>query len=196
MLSNYKSRIEEQLLGLGRNLAWINPNVLTVLGIIPPILFFIFLQSHNYVWAAIALLFSTIDMLDGLVARASGKVSAFGGFLDSTLDRISDFLIITAFYAAGIVRLELAAMLLLITFLISYARSRAELASDGKIRFDQGLIERPERIIFLFAVVVAQALFPNSIVYGLGLAEFLILILTILSLSTLVQRVFYAYRRL
>jgi archaetidylinositol phosphate synthase len=196
MLSKYKPFIEARLAGLAQSLKWVNPNALTVLGIIPPVLFFIFLQSQSFIWAAIALLLSGIDMLDGLVARAAGKVSAFGGFLDSSVDRVSDFLIIAAFYAAGLVRLEITAILLLVTFLISYVRSRAELASMGKLRFDQGLVERPERILFLFAVVALKMIFPKADAFGMSLSEFLVSILLVLSVYTLIERVFYAYRRL
>jgi len=52
-------------------------------------------------------------MLDGMVARKYHKVTAYGGFLDSTMDRVADFLIITAFSFGGIVRWEIVAPLLL-----------------------------------------------------------------------------------
>jgi len=166
-----------------------NPNVLTLIGIIPQALFFYFMHQHQFAAAAAALVFSCIDMLDGLIARATSRVTAFGGFLDSTMDRVSDFLLIAGFYYAGLIRLETFLILLGVSYLISYVRSRAELASNNAIKFDVGLIERPERIIFLLAVVVLQIFLP-------GYAESLVWILILLSVITLFQRVWMAYRKL
>ncbi len=177
--------------GLAKYLKWISPNTLTLVGIIPQLLFFYFMMNHQYIAAAIALAASCIDMLDGLVARALGMVTRFGGFLDSTTDRIADFLLVAGFYAAGLIDLKLAALLLLATYMISYVRSRAELAAEGKMKFDHGLIERPERIIFLLLVLVLQIIFPDS-----NLAVPLIWILTILSIFTFFQRVWHAYKKL
>ncbi|HEV8601127.1 MAG TPA: CDP-alcohol phosphatidyltransferase family protein [Patescibacteria group bacterium] len=196
MLSKYKPQIERRFLGLAKSLSWINPNVLTIIGIIPQVLFFIFMHSHSFTWAAFMLVLSVFDMLDGMVARLSGKVSRFGAFLDSTVDRISDFIIIAGFYASGLIPLELAAVLLAVTYLISYARSRAELASGGEIKFDRGLIERPERIIYMFAVLILHLSLPDTQIYGIALPEFLMLILTVLSVYTLLQRIWYAYKNL
>ena len=191
MLSQFKPSIEKRLQGLVAYFKWINPNALTLIGIIPQALFFYFMYNHQFVAAAIALVFSCIDMLDGLVARATNKVSAFGAFLDSTLDRISDFLVIAGFYYAGLINLELFLVLLGSTYLISYARARAELASNNTIRFDQGLIERPERIIFLLIVLVIEIVSPDN-----SWVRLLILILTTLSIVTFFQRVWAAYKKL
>ena len=178
------------------HLGWIRPNTLTLVGIIPQALFFYFMNSHQFGWAAVALVFSIIDMLDGALARSQNRVTAFGGFLDSTLDRVADFLIIGGFYVAGLVNLPTTAILLCATFLISYTRSSAGLNSNGKIKFDQGLIQRPERIIFLFFVIILRIFFPTAAFQGLALSEILITILTILSVYTLGERIWYAYKKL
>src|ERR1044072_180655 len=144
------------------------------------------MSQHRFGLAALALAFSFIDMLDGMIARQNHQVTAFGGFLDSVLDRISDFLIIGGFYTAGLINLNLATWLLVTTYLISYIRSRAELASYGKIAFNQGVIERPERIIFLFLVLVFGRIYSQDLLW----------ILVDLSLFTIGQRVWYAYKKL
>lgn len=196
MLSAYKNYFEPRLQGLAKTLRWINPNVLTLIGIIPQALFFILMQKHLYGLAAFALVFSVFDMLDGLIARMNNKTSRFGAFLDSTIDRISDFIIISAFYASGIVGLKLTALLVLASFLSSYARSRGELASGGEIKFNIGLIERTERIVILFLIVVFLIIFPNTGWLGLSLTEILFTVLVMLSFYTFFQRVWYAYKKL
>ncbi len=149
------------------------------------------MSEQRFLAAAIALAFSFIDMLDGLVARKFGKASEFGAFLDSTMDRVSDFLVIAGFYAADLISLNLAAGLLLVTFLISYIRSRAELASNNQVKFNMGLIERPERIIFLLIVIIIEIVFPST-----TLSTPLIELLLLLSLITVAQRVLFAYKKL
>ena len=154
------------------------------------------MQSGNFPLAAAMLILSPIDMLDGVIARANNKVTAFGGFLDSSVDRVGDFLIIAGLFAGKLISLELAAALLLITFLVSYVRSRAELASNGNIKFNYGIIERPERIIFMLIVVVLHIFLPNASVGEFTLSESLIALLLLLSGITLLQRLSYAYKKL
>ena len=92
-----------------------------------------------------------LDMADGQVARRVGRVTAFGAFLDSTLDRYSDLalymglvvyytLIGRTFYMA------LAAVAMASSFMVSYSRARAEsLIPSCKV----GFMERPERLVLL-----------------------------------------------
>lgn len=196
MLSRYKSIAENNLQAVAKKLSWLNPNFITIIGIIPPILFLIFMNSHMWGWAIAMLILTPLDMIDGIVARANNSVTAFGGFLDSTMDRIGDFLIITGLYSGGLISLPLAALLLLVTFLISYARSRAELASHSNQIFNQGIIERPERILYILLVVIIFSLWPNVSVGGYQLTTVLIIILILLSIITITQRVYAAYKNL
>jgi archaetidylinositol phosphate synthase len=195
MLSYKKSSVEkylEPLVGLFKHT---NPNVLTLLGSIPSLLFFVFLSMHWYFLALIVVTGSIFDLMDGMIARKYNKVTAFGGFLDSTLDRVSDFFIITAFAFAGIVRWEIAAPFLLFSFLISYTRSRGELAGTN-VSFAVGLIERTERLVLTIIALLLYILLPNVIVWGLNVAEIVFVILVILSFYTFLQRVVYAYKKL
>jgi Phosphatidylglycerophosphate synthase len=102
-----------------------------------------------YVLALTVFIFNAVDMLDGQVARSQNKVTPFGGFLDSTVDRFADFTIIVAFGFAEIVEWQFVLTLLLLTYLISYIRSRVELASNNKITANIGLMERTERLIVI-----------------------------------------------
>jgi archaetidylinositol phosphate synthase len=193
MLTNKKPIAEKFLEPLAKPLAGVNPNLITLIGSIPPILFFVFVINGNYVLALIAFFGSAIDLLDGLIARKFNKVSSFGGFLDSTIDRVGDFLFITAFAFGQIVRWEIIAPLLLFSFLTSYIRSRAGLESRDHMEFAIGLIERPERFMFLISALVAYIIFPNVEISNLNLAEIILFMLTILSSITVIQRITHAH---
>lgn len=194
MLNYKKPTIEKILDPLVTPLSGVNPNLLTLIGSIPPLLFFVFVVNGNYFLAIIAFLGSGIDLLDGMVARKYGKTSYFGGFLDSTVDRISDFLFITAFAFGQIARWEIIAPLLLVSFLISYIRSRAGLAAKSHMEFAIGLIERPERFLFLIVALISYILFPSLIISNFNIAEIILLLLTLFSIYTVIQRTIHAYK--
>lgn len=133
-------------------------------------------------------------MLDGTVARRTGRSSTFGAFYDSTLDRVSDGVLLGGlayFYATSPVHgsdtLLLITLLGLVgTFLTSYTRARAEsLGLDAKV----GLLQRPERITLLSA---PQAFFGLAL-HGWVLA-FIITLLSVTAWITAVQRMVYVYR--
>jgi archaetidylinositol phosphate synthase len=195
MLTKTKPTVEKILEPLIAPLSKANPNLLTVLGSIPPLVFFVAVLSGNYILALIAFVGNLFDLLDGMVARKYKKVSAFGGFLDSTLDRVGDFLLITPFAFAGIVGWELAAPLLLFAFLTSYIRSRGELAKPS-VSFAVGIIERTERLILIFVALLLYTIFPNLVLAGFNIMEISFMFLGILSLYTVGQRIYYAYKHL
>lgn len=173
----------------------VHPNVLTLLGIIPSILFFVLAINKLYLFALIAFIGTAFDMIDGMIARKYNKITKFGGFLDSTFDRISDFLIIAAFAFAGIVRWEIVAPVLLASFLTSYVRSRGELA-DSNVSFAIGLIERTERLVLTIIALILYLLIPNVSFVSFNVAEIAFLALLVLSFYTVLQRMIYAYKKL
>src|SRR6266550_714760 len=170
MLSAQKSAIEKFLTPVVKYLANVSPNTLTLLGSIPPLLFFVCMIYHWYLVALIVFVGNGFDLLDGMVARNYHKVTNFGGFLDSTVDRIADILIITAFAFASIVKWEIVMPLLLFAYLTSYIRSRGELANP-KVSFAVGLIERPERLVLIFFALLLYFLFPTANFLTLNIAE-------------------------
>lgn len=159
-------------------------------------LFFIFVVLKLYILALFMFLGALLDMVDGMVARKQNKVSRFGAFLDSTLDRVSDFFFISAFAFGGIVSWGVTVTLLLLSFLVSYTRSRGELASDGAVSFRVGLVERPLRLGAIFAALLLYMLFPTREIYGNNLAQAIFLILIFLSLLTVAQRILHAWKKL
>jgi CDP-diacylglycerol---glycerol-3-phosphate 3-phosphatidyltransferase len=101
--------------------------------------------------AAILFLAGFLDMADGQVARRVGRVTAFGAFLDSTLDRYSDLalymgLVVYYTLSGRSFYMMLAAVAMASSFMVSYSRARADsLIPSCKV----GFMERPERLVLL-----------------------------------------------
>lgn len=196
MLSKHKHLIERNLSPVIFLFSKINPNFLTLIGSIPPLLFFVFVIYGYYYLALIVFPFFAIDFLDGMVARLSGKVTPLGSFLDSTMDRISDFLLISAFGFGNVARWEIVVLFLFSAFLVSYTRSRGELASNKTVSFDKGLLERAERIIGIVIGLVGYILAPSLRIEGYNIVELSFILLFSLSSITFLQRIIWAYRKL
>ncbi len=197
MLTTFKPLAEKSLKPVAHLLRNVSPNVISLSGLVFPILFFVFLMNEWYALALIAFIFNGLDMLDGMVARAQGKVTAFGGFLDSTIDRFADFTVLVAFGFAGLVRWEIVLPLVLLTYLISYIRSRTELAAkDKNLVASVGLVERTERLTVVFIGLLLYATFPNAAMAGQNIVTLVFVVLATLSAVTVGQRVVFAYRNL
>jgi archaetidylinositol phosphate synthase len=196
MLSTLKPRIEKPLQPVARLFAHVSPNTITFIGMIFPVLFFVAMQHKAY-WLALFFLICTVgDLLDGMVARSQHKVSPFGGFLDSTVDRFADFAVIAAFGFAGIIGWNIILPSILCAYLISYMRSRIELAANNKLTANVGFMERPERLIGIGLALVLYALFPHNLVFHQNIASLIFIIMIALSLVTIGQRYQFAYKKL
>jgi phosphatidylglycerophosphate synthase len=148
--SNLSNFLDKPLSSIIKRIEW-SPNAITVAGFITTVLSAAFFAFELKAGGLLLILGGLMDMLDGVVARVNDKVTDFGAFLDSVLDRYSDafvFLGISVyFYRDGnIIGVVLSMGTMVGAFLISYARARAEgLGKECKI----GIMERPERIILL-----------------------------------------------
>jgi CDP-diacylglycerol--glycerol-3-phosphate 3-phosphatidyltransferase len=130
----------------------INPNALTFFGMLVNFWAAVMFAAGLFGSAAsLIFLAGFLDMLDGQVARRGKRVTAFGGFLDSTLDRYSDMALymgLLVFYArhGRTAYVVLAAAATAGSVMVSYARARAEsLIPTCKV----GFMERPERVVLL-----------------------------------------------
>jgi CDP-diacylglycerol--glycerol-3-phosphate 3-phosphatidyltransferase len=170
----------------------VTPNAITVFGFTLAIATCVLIV--NEIWAAAVAVFffgSVSDLFDGSVARLSGKVTPFGAFLDSTLDRTAEGLVLGAigvvlardgsWWALGACFLTLTA-----SFLISYTRARAEGLGIDSNR--GGLMSRPERL-----VLTGIGLLVAPIDHAL---EIVIYIMAVLTTLTVVQRVVHVWRTL
>ena len=176
--------------------AGVRPNTITTIGTLFVLVSALAYGLGHVRWGGGLLLASGIlDTLDGQVARGSARVTKFGAFYDSTLDRVGDgatFIGIAVFFlTAPDVAWRLPAAILcmvaiLASLLVSYARARAEgLGVDCKV----GIAQRAERILGLGLV---------SLIFGAGLRavalEVVVAVLALASIITVVQRFVYVYR--
>lgn len=185
MISELKPKLNPVISIIAKPFSKISPNILSFLGLIPPFVFLALMLNGQFGWALLAFPGLLFDTIDGAVARMTNKSTAFGGLLDSTLDRIADSIFIFAFALAGLVPVGWAFTLLVLSFLISYIRSRAELAGNSKFVLNVGWIERPERLIGLFIALAGYVLLKES---GQNWPTLMFIVLSLLSFITVIQR--------
>jgi CDP-diacylglycerol--glycerol-3-phosphate 3-phosphatidyltransferase len=131
----------------------VTPNMLTIAGFILNCIVAAIIASGRGQLGGVLLLFASgFDMLDGAVARSTGKTSRFGGFFDSTVDRYSEIIVYVGllWYILGTDDWKLGALLVLFSatgaVMVSYARARAEAAGW---KASVGILARPERVVVL-----------------------------------------------
>ena len=130
----------------------LTPNSLTLLGLVVAGAS-AYLLSIGELWAGgVALLASGLfDLFDGALARATGRASRFGAFLDSVVDRVSEVVVLLGLLIFYVNRTETEGIVLVYlalagSIMVSYMRARAEGLS---IECNIGIMTRPERIIAL-----------------------------------------------
>ncbi len=190
MLTRFRRILSKIYLPIAKMVAetGIPPNTITLSSLLFGFLAFlsIYLYSSVLLYLLFILLMGLMDVLDGAVARLTGRVSGFGAFLDSTTDRVNDAFLIYALKYMG-VRDEVVVSLLVASLLISYTRARGE--SLGVKMEGVGMVERAERILVLAAAAVA---YPFSTLASRAIAYLLLA----LSLVTLLQRILHVHRML
>lgn len=171
----------------------INPNVLTFMGLVVnafAAFFFGYATAENqrkmFFYAGLIIIGSGFfDLVDGEVARAQNRVTRFGAFFDSVVDRYSDasqFFGLLVFFARGdrFFYVVLTAYVIVSAIMVSYSRARAE-SLIGSCRV--GFMERPERLV----LVILGALF-NRMAPALW-------VIAVLSTITVIYRVQYTWAR-
>jgi CDP-diacylglycerol--glycerol-3-phosphate 3-phosphatidyltransferase len=138
----------------------VNPNFLTFIGFGINLLAAYLFAYGYFRWAALTIILAGVfDMTDGRVARLEGRVTPFGGFYDSVMDRYSDLclLIGLVIYYGRINRFQyvsLVAVAMIGSVMVSYSRARAEnVIPSCKV----GFLERPERVV----LIIIGALFDR-----------------------------------
>jgi CDP-diacylglycerol--glycerol-3-phosphate 3-phosphatidyltransferase len=130
----------------------VHPNAVSVVGVGVSLAgAWAFAEGRFRQGALIVLLGGVFDLVDGVVARRQGRVTTFGGFLDSSLDRVVDMALLLGplmhYARRGELALAwLAALALVATVMVSYTKARAESVLRS---FEGGLLERAERVVLL-----------------------------------------------
>jgi CDP-diacylglycerol--glycerol-3-phosphate 3-phosphatidyltransferase len=174
--------------------AKIHPHVLTMAGFILSLAAANFFRIGHFLWAGLAIILAgTCDVLDGRIARATGKGSTYGALFDSTIDRYSEIIIflgLTWFYYDRS-RATVLVILLAVagSMMVSYTRARAEgLGLQCRV----GILQRQHRITLLVAGAVLGSI-PGTRHLAMLAA---IWIIAILANITAVQRVAHIHRQL
>jgi phosphatidylglycerophosphate synthase len=164
-----------------------NPNFFTLLGFFATLVASFLILKGFWILAGLAIILSGLfDLFDGVAARKLGKVTAFGGFFDSVLDRYSDLLLLLALLIDGLRKGDSGLVVLtsfasMGTVLIPYVRAKAEAL---QVPCAVGLMERAERIILLSIGTLFQWMEP------------ILWILAILTHFTVLQRIYYVWKKL
>jgi phosphatidylinositol phosphate synthase len=174
----------------------LTPNAISITGLVLNVAAAVLITQRLFFLAGLTFIVgSLMDMLDGRYSRMSGKGTPFGAFLDSTLDRIEEGIVLTAvaaYFASRGDEFAVAAVVVVVlgSLMVSYTRARAEaLGVECKV----GLATRPVRVVILSAGLVLAK--------GAGIADVELLapaiyVMAALTAFTVAQRVWHVRRAL
>ncbi|MBL8187310.1 MAG: CDP-alcohol phosphatidyltransferase family protein [Acidobacteria bacterium] len=177
-----------------------NPNLLSLMGLGINVLAAVLYGYGQFFYAGLVMIFANIfDLLDGRVARLTGRVTRFGAFLDSSLDRLSDMLVflgIIIFYSRdteyhSTLYAALTGAALIGSVMVSYTAARAESLIP---KCDVGFLRRPERVVLL--IIGSLTVWPQSSSPFLNKMPATIWLMTVLSYWTFAQRLFHTWRQI
>jgi CDP-diacylglycerol--glycerol-3-phosphate 3-phosphatidyltransferase len=141
----------------------VNPNFLTFIGFGINLLAAYLFAYGYFRWAGLTIILAGVfDMTDGRVARLEGRVTPFGGFYDSVMDRYSDLCLLVGLviYYGRINRFQyvtLVAVAMIGSVMVSYSRARAEnVIASCKV----GFLERPERVVLIIIGALSDRMAP------------------------------------
>ncbi|MEA3295253.1 MAG: CDP-alcohol phosphatidyltransferase family protein [Euryarchaeota archaeon] len=189
MLNKRKDTLTNWVKPIARLFNKVNPNTMTILALVFCIGAGLYFAGGKPIAAGILLMIGGFfDILDGAVARENGRVTAFGGVLDSVSDRYADAAVFIGImwggYSAILPYIEndwvVSAVALVGSFLVSYSRARAEAAGTGKLAI--GVAERAERMILIILGAFT------------GMLNWAVLIVAVISHLTVLQRMIATHR--
>ena len=174
----------------------LTPNAISLTGLVLNVAAAVLITQRLFFLAGVVFVAgSLMDMLDGRYSRMSGKGTPFGAFLDSTLDRAEEGIVlaaVAAYLAAHNQDVAVAAVVVSVvgSLLVSYTRARAEaLGVECKV----GLATRPVRVVILS---IGLAFARGASLGDFSLLKPAIYVLAVLTTFTVLQRVFHVRREL
>jgi CDP-diacylglycerol--glycerol-3-phosphate 3-phosphatidyltransferase len=170
----------------------LTPNTISLTGFALCVVAAVLVYKEWWLIGGIAFIVGSVcDTLDGRYSRMSGKGSPFGAFLDSTLDRIEEGVVLAA-VAVSFSRdgddLAVGAVVIavLASLMVSYTRARAEaLGVECKV----GIADRAVRVVILSAGLVFAEFWSDAIMYA-------VYVLAVLTVVTVVQRIVHVRKEL
>jgi phosphatidylinositol phosphate synthase len=174
----------------------LTPNAISLTGLVGNLIAAVLIVEEHFILAAIAFILGSLcDMFDGRYSRMSGKGTPFGAFLDSTLDRIEEGVVLAAvavWFARESNEWAVGATVLTVvgSYMVSYTRARAEaLGVECKV----GIASRAVRVVILSAGLLFAA---GEIIPDFDLLEPAVYAMAALTIFTTFQRVFHVRRQL
>lgn len=174
----------------------LTPNAISTTGFVLNLVAAGLVTQEYFVLAGLAFIVGSImDVFDGRYSRMSGKGTPFGAFLDSTLDRIEEGVVlitIAAYFAGQGNQLAVAAVVAAVvgSLMVSYTRARAEALN---VECKVGIAGRPVRVVVLSAGLVFA---KGAGIFDVELLEPAIYTLALLAAITVVQRIWHVRRQL
>ncbi len=196
MLYEKREKFKKLEIKIGKSFSKLNltPNQWTLSSLLFVLLSFYFIITNNFILAFLAFLFtSLIDFIDGAVARATNTVSVLGGYLDTIVDRIVEFLIILALFFSEYPPFFLSSktwllLLLFGSFMTTYTKAAAVEKGLRKDGIKGGLVERGERMILLLLIIFLST-------FSKKYASFLIAVSAVLTNLSALQRFLIVIKR-
>lgn len=147
------------------------------------------ITEHLFAAGILVLIAGFFDILDGALARRTGRVTAFGALLDSTLDRLAEAVLLTGILVLYAREQSLAPLLVVTialvgSLMVSYIRARAEATG---IECQVGVFTRTERV-FMLALGLLLGHIANALLIAL-------VIIAVFSFFTVVQRLVHVWRQ-
>ena len=174
----------------------LTPNAISVTGLIGNLIAAVLILEEHFVLAGVAFILGSLcDMFDGRYSRMSGKGTPFGAFLDSTLDRVEEGVVlaaVAAWFAKESNDLAVGATVIAVvgSYMVSYTRARAEaLGVECKV----GIASRAVRVVILSVGLVFAA---GELIPDFDLLEPAIYTMAALTVFTALQRVLHVRRQL
>ncbi|MEM4389711.1 MAG: CDP-alcohol phosphatidyltransferase family protein [Candidatus Micrarchaeia archaeon] len=177
----------------------LTPNQWTVLSVLPALAGFgALVYGHMAAGIVLFALSAVIDAIDGGVARMSGAVTRLGAFLDGVMDRVVEALLLFGLMFSGLVAdwmlpaqawiaLLLFAGTAMTSYVRAYAHHRKAIADERKLASMGGVLERSERLMLVFAGMVAWFAQPIYLTYALAAAS-------LLACLTVLQRIWFVVK--
>lgn len=171
----------------------LSPNQWTLISILPVLIALYFLVYNQFLIAALFFIISSfIDLVDGSVARVTGKVTKKGAYLDTIVDRYIEGIIVFGllFTALPDLYIPIAAWIFIYLFgslMTTYAKAAAKEKDLTEKELKGGLLERAERLIILFIGILLAAIDPLFLSY-------IIVLLAVLTNITALQRICMAFK--
>jgi len=171
----------------------LSPNGWTLLTVLPALAAFWMLVNEQFLYAALFFIFAAfIDMIDGAVARVTGRATKFGAYLDTIMDRYVEGIIVFGLLFASLPYFYVPAYAWIFlyffgSFMTTYAKSAAKEKELVEKELRGGLLERAERLLLLFVGILLASYNPLYLIY-------VIATLAVLSNITALQRVWIARR--